>query len=367
MKQWEKLYKKDSKGKVREWSVEQDGDKYRTIAGSSEGKKVVSEWTVCEVKHAGKSNEVTPEEQATKEVEAMYVKKKKSGYFDNVEDIDSCTLIKPMLALKFKDYGDKISMPVYSQPKLDGFRCITKPDGLWSRRGEKFITCPHIEDKMVKLSVKHNVIFDGELYNHEFKDDFNSLQSLINKKKPTLVDYEQTAKLVEYHIYDIVDTDKTFEERMEVLNKISEELSDDLTIKFVATDICKDSDDLDNKYSSYLLDGYEGQMVRVNVEYQLNKRSKHLLKRKEFTDAEFTIVDIEEGIGNRSGMAGRVTCQLPNGNTFGAGIKGGIEVNKQLWADKESLIGRKATIEFFNLTPDGVPRFPVFKCVREDI
>ena len=45
-------------------------------------------------------------------------------------------------------------------------------------------------------------------------------------------------------------------------------------------------------------------MGRISASAYENKRTKQLLKRKEFQDAEFKIVEIVEGIGNRAGMAG---------------------------------------------------------------
>jgi DNA ligase-1 len=66
-------------------------------------------------------------------------------------------------------------------------------------------------------------------------------------------------------------------------------------------------------------------------------------------------------------MVGRVTLKLPDGRTFGAGVKGGVEVNRFLLSQKDKLPGKMATIVYQNLTPDGIPRFPVFKALREDI
>ncbi len=73
------LYKRDSTGKVREWKAEVLNDKYRTIAGEQGGKQVTSEWTTALAKNEGKANATTGAQQAWKEVEARYVKKRKEG------------------------------------------------------------------------------------------------------------------------------------------------------------------------------------------------------------------------------------------------------------------------------------------------
>src|SRR3546814_12314723 len=74
----------------------------------------------------------------------------------------------------------------------------------------------------------------------------------------------------------------------------------------------------------WLEEGYEGSIWRADAAYE-QKRSKALRKRKEFVDDEFELVALEEGLGNWSGMAKRAICRLPDGRTFGAGIKGSQE------------------------------------------
>ena len=100
-------------------------------------------------------------------------------------------------------------------------------------------------------------------------------------------------------------------------------------------------------------------IIRIDLSQYENKRSKQLLKKKDFYDGEFVIVDFEEGKGNRAGTAGNVILKLNDGRTFGAGIKASHESVKEIWANKKSLIGKLATIKYFQETPDGIPRFGV--------
>lgn len=362
-----KLYKRGTKGEIRVWEVEIDGDKYRTIAGVFGGKLITSEWTTATPKNVGRSNELTAEQQAMEEAKAMFTKKLKSDYFTDPDDIDNKKMLKPMLAQKFDEYGTHITFPTYCQPKLDGFRANTKEDGFYSRKNEKYLNLDHLQD-VLTIASKEGLTLDGELYNHDLADDFDQLQSLVMKKKPSPEDREAAKGVVQYHIYDIMDTEKTFQQRRDTLVDLFArypELSNHCVL--VETYVVSSRSELDKIYETMLEGGYEGQMVRANARYE-NKRSKTLLKRKEFEDHEYTIVEIQEGLGNRSGMAGAVLCSLADGRTFGAGIKGGVAYYRQLWAKRAQLVGRPATITHFKqLTPDGVPRFPVFKGVREDI
>jgi DNA ligase-1 len=116
---------------------------------------------------------------------------------------------------------------------------------------------------------------------------------------------------------------------------------------------------LDELFQVYLEMGYEGQMVRLSTTPYENKRTKQLLKRKEFEEEEFLIHDIEEGTGNRSGMAGTIYLKKQDGAVFGSGVRGNRDSYRELLQNKTKYIGTLASVRFQNYTPDGVPRFPV--------
>ena len=126
-------------------------------------------------------------------------------------------------------------------------------------------------------------------------------------------------------------------------------------------------EELDACYSSYTEDGYEGQMVRNDAPYEC-KRSKNLLKRKEFITEEFKVIEVIEGQGAWSGYAKRFILALPDGTEFGSGVRGTQAQLKALLETNEK--PNWATCRFFELTPDGIPRFPVVvdygTGVRED-
>ena len=135
--------------------------------------------------------------------------------------------------------------------------------------------------------------------------------------------------------------------------------------KRVRTDVCGDEDILKDWYEDYIDWGYEGQMVRLDKPYE-NKRSKSLLKHKSFIDEEYTILGVEEGIGNKTGMVGSFIFESKTGKRFNSSPKFNWEECQRMWAERDQLIGKSATVKYFNLTPDGVPRFPyVIKIDRE--
>ena len=153
-----KLYKRDTTGKVREWTMQygynldktQAGT--RTISGLQDGKKVTSEWFITEAKNVGRANATTNITQAKFEAQAEFDKRIEKEYFEDINDIDSYVAFKPMLAHDFT------KTPVDSgitQPKLDGIRCIANKRGLYSRANKPIVAVPHISEALADF-IKNN-------------------------------------------------------------------------------------------------------------------------------------------------------------------------------------------------------------------
>ena len=359
------LFARTNTGAVQQWTVETQNNSYRTTFGQVDGKLQTTNWTECYETNSGRSNQRTPEQQAEFEAKALWKKKKESGYFESINEIDKPTFVEPMLAKNYEDYKESLSLPVFSQPKLDGIRCVVTKDGMFTRNGKSIESCPHIFKELQKFFINQpTLVFDGELYNHDLKHDFNKITSLVKKTKPTIQDIKESSQLVQYWIYDIVDTTKTFKQRIEwIESNISGKY--DISIKTVPTALSATQQELDDLYAAYTEHGFEGQMVRLNTKYE-NKRSKNLLKRKDFQDREYTILDVIQGEGNKTGMAGAMVFENEKGITFNSNIKGNREYLKELWNNKEKLVGKQATVKFFNLTPDNnIPRFPYVISIRD--
>ena len=354
------LYKRDSKGKIRVWQVEigydsEDVAGTRSVAGLQDGQRVTSEWNISTPKNVGKINGTTGLTQAKAEAKAIWDKRSEKEYFENIADIDAYDKFSPMLA---GDYTKKPQSEGYSQPKLDGIRCVANSNGLWTRSGKPITSCPHIWDEVQDFLTRNpNVTLDGELYNHDLKEDFNKIVSLVRKTKTTESDVQESAKLVQYHVYDMYDENVptlSFVNRIEVLERMS---SDWQSLRLVPTTWSSTQDELDENYGQYMTDGYEGQMVRNDAPYEKNKRSKALLKRKEFITEEFPVVAMLEGQGNWAGHTKKFTLRMPDGTEVGSGVRGNQEQLRTLWESKETPTW--VTLRYFGLTPDGVPRFPV--------
>jgi len=355
----ETIYKKTKTGATQKWTIEVVGNKYRTHSGQIGGIITTNEWTIVYGKNTGKLNETTDKEQTMKEAIAKRTKKLESGYYEVIEDINKTQYFEPMLASKWEDSKDKITYPIYSQAKLDGIRCIVTSEGMFSRNGKAIISAPHIFDSLKPLfETNPQLIFDGELYADKFANDFNKIVSLVKKTKPTDADLKESKKNIEYHIYDLPSSDKNFVHRAYDLGILFETRSElHPHCKLVDTRKVEDENSVMEQYELLVDAGYEGQILRLDKTYE-NNRSKSLLKHKSFIDEEYTIKGICEGEGNKTNMVGYMVFETADGKPFKSNVKATFEESEEMFRNRKQLVGKQATIKYFNLTPDGIPRFP---------
>lgn len=368
-----KLFKKDSKGKIRIWFIERGDSLYRVISGIYEGNLVTTEWRTAYATNIGRANERNNVAQAVFEIEALYKKQREGGYTEDIKKVISGartkTFFEPMLCGKYISYRKLKFLTVYSQPKLDGMRCIARKTGLWSRGGKRIVSCPHIERTLEPLFNKApNMILDGELYNHDFKSNFDNLISILKQQKPTKEDLEASEAYVEYHMYDAPSFTGGFENRWNAFKNMNENLYPGL--KLVETTKCESEVEVDSLFEEYNEQGYEGQIIRLpGVVYEEGKRSNNLLKRKLLYEggggeAEYEILNIEDGKGNWAGKAKAIRFDLDGTRSFKATLKGSMAYAEVVYANAYRYIGKKATVTYQNLTPKGVPRFGVVKELR---
>lgn len=394
MQTLEKLYKIDSVGRLREWTMNIEGNSFYAVKGLVDMKLTQDKPTTTTPKNVGRSNETTEEEQAELEAKAKWDKKLKEGYALTPEEAENEKYFDPMLAQSYDDrksdvqnvFGDRSF--VYSQPKLDGIRCIIRKENdeviARTRKGRTIDSIQHIIKSLEKyFDDDETLVLDGELYNHELKHDFNKIVSLVRKQTPSKTKSDtdksfqkkldkyadamvESEKLVQYHIYDIPRSD-TFRRRDLFSERFfAVELFPNEYIKIVGTQMVSNENDLDEQYERYVGSGYEGQMIRINSGYEQGKRSSKLLKRKDFIDAEYQVIGIDEGNGNRLGTAKHLVCYCPKTDqTFNSNIKGNFDYLAEILNNREEYIGKQATIKFFELTPDGIPRFPYAIAFRD--
>ena len=273
-------------------------------------------------------------------------------------------MMKPMLAHKFDDSRVDWSKPVYIQPKLDGVRCLFTKDGAYSRAGNKFMNLAHIEAELIPFfNERPDFVLDGELYNHNLKNDFEKIISLVRKQKPTADDRLEARKLVQFHVYDYIDGKyDSYKRRMQSL------VTSDLycpSIQYVPAKLVDSYNYARTIHATFLSDGYEGSIIRLDGVYK-HGRSYDLMKFKDFSDTEATIIGYELGKGKRTGTLGKFIMLDDEGIQFGCPPGKGYTYKDlaNMLVNVNDYIGKRATFTYFQRTQAGSYRHPLYKCIR---
>jgi len=375
------LYKDDRQWEV--WADIRDGTNESVVVrryGKRGGKLTTTERKVTTGKNVGKSNETTVFEQACREAGSYWTKQRDThGYRcdrDTDEELLPIAAAKPMLAKSYEPSNDTkpkkrgIRFPCYTQPKLDGVRLVvlrslnrdsTNSVILRSRTGKE-MDHPNLQHIKARCEAVLNrfkpgtVLLDGELYSPDVT--FEEIVSLCRNKSA------YTSDRLDYHVYDVFlpeAPDTTFEDRLAFLR----EHVGPSSLKVVDTQVCESPPDVLRAHKHMTSkQGFEGVMLRNgDGVYVPGKRSDDLQKYKTFLDQEFPIVSIKEGLGKDEGTA-ILECAIGE-KTFWVRPTGPLEWRRHLLQDAKNVVGKKLTVCFQEYTDQGVPRFPVGKCIRD--
>ena len=364
------LYARARTGATLIWWMEQEGDKYRSCSGQEDGAVTKTEWTVALPKNPGKANATTGETQATAEVEATYKKKKKEKYKDSKEDIDIQTFVKPMLAEPFlkatkaKDVN-LLDGTWIAQTKYNGVRCLSQRTGLFSRKGESYVSTPHIIADLVEFfDLYPDAVLDGELYNYNLRQQLNRLVSLCRKSKSVTADeLAESEEKVRNYVYDGygfegVTEETPYEERKAVIDEIVPKYSKHY--RHVPSYTFSNQEELDAIYNREIDDFQEGLILRKRNSPYVHARTRNLVKMKPTDDAEFIITDITEGLGDWSGKAKRIHLRDLAGKEFNASFKGNMAQAEEVLRFRDNYIGKTVTIYYNGLTGLGTPNYAQF-------
>ena len=289
---------------------------------------------------------------------------------------------KPMLAHPvggFERIKDN-DWPLYSQPKLDGVRCIIQYETIntekevpsefcvvkaYSRTGKEWKNIDHILEQLKPFFKEFpNHILDGELYNHDFKNDFEKIISMVRKTKPSAFDRMESKLCVQFHCYDTIMEHMIFSDRNQFLKTNIDNRFP--SIKTSPYGLVFNTEQVEAQHEDYLELEYEGSILRKNEPYQC-KRSWTLMKVKDFHDAEAYIVGYEVGKGKREGTLGKFLMQDEDGNKFGCPPGKGYTYKdmKDMLDNIGDYMGQTATFTYFERTKAGSYRHPLYKGLRD--
>ena len=255
------------------------------------------------------------------------------------------------------------------QPKLDGVRAVFDGEKLVSRTGKEFHPPSWWVENLASLQEEIGHLLDGELVCHaqisQWFDggliygstiySFNDVVSTIRRKTPD----ERWNEIV-LAVFDYVTDDETpYRERYERLWCINDSRSPSFLVPIEGTMENNKPITKEGWLQEASARGWEGVMLRNPDAPYERKRTRNLLKVKPVRDDEFTVVDVQPGTGKHEGRMGALVCER-DGETFKVGT--GFKDSEREQAD---WVGKTVTVEYFELTPRGVPRHPRFKGVRD--
>lgn len=336
------LYKLDNKKQIRIWTIDPTDYGLRIEHGVLGGAMQEKYEQIGNGK-AGRSLD----DQIKSRINSRVVNQLAKGYKYSIEEANKGAtnqlgLGRPMLAQPIKTIKKIDWTEAYVQFKYDGHRClITKKNGMliaYSRNGKIIESIDHI---LENLKVPEGYTLDGELYCHG--ETLQTIASWVKRKQA------DSAKL-KYHVYDAM-IDIPYAERYTYLHSIQ---ADNLII--VPTTPVFDLPTVMSMFPLAIDQGYEGLILRQgSTGYEESKRSKSLIKIKQFLDDEFYVTDITQSADGW----GVLQCITDKGKEFSVSAPGTMEMKRQVLDDKLMYINKFIKIEYANLTPDGIPFHPV--------
>lgn len=391
------LYARSSTGAILEWDIEVEGNKFRMITGQQGGNKITSKWTIVEGKNIGQSNETDGEQQAEAEATSKWKKKiKREGYWEDLKDIDKAgRFIEPMLAHKLRDHPDKVVLPCMVDRKYNGGRVVASITGFFTRKGEQYASIPHLIEALQPLFDKYaDLVVDGEGYNHDLRFKLNELMKILRTTKGSKLTpelFRRSEQIVRLYVYDgygfptvkdiLIERPDGSKHKVPAGFQVTEDTPNDIRrealkdllkgIPYVVWVPYRWAKDLDQVYEIYgedVAEGMEGSIIRNYGASYKHGRSYDLLKVKPTDDAEGTILKINEGTGNTSGLAATATVVWngPDGKVeFDATFMGSIETRQDILKHPHKWIGQEVTFLYNGLTGK-FPRRPNYGRIDPD-
>ena len=288
---------------------------------------------------------------------------------------DFITKYSVQLAGRYEHNKTEINEEFALTLKLDGNRCtvFNYEDDIkfFARSGKEFEGLIELEEDFKYLP--KGFVYDGELISKNLnnlpsKDLFRLTQTISRKKG-----IKENLDFIIFDIIPISEFEKgksklNYKERLEQMNKIFEESLDKLkSVKQVPLFyIGKDLTQIPKLLDQVTSEGFEGLMLNtLNGHYQ-TKRTKDLLKIKEFHTIDVRVIGVEEDI--RGGRCGSLTIDYKGYRVNVAGLND--KLKEEFWNNPTNIIGKIIEVKYFEESSNangGLSlRFPSFISVRTD-
>ena len=285
-----------------------------------------------------------------------------------------------MLATQIDDLSS-LSYPLYVSKKLDGIRS-TIFNGVAYSRSLKLIPNLSIQ-KWAKENAACLEGLDGE-----FIVGSPTSETVFRDTTSFVMSIDKVGEF-QFFAFDQVHVTAPAEDRQKAL----EALPSIPRVQVLEQTLVQSEAELEAYRTVAVQDGYEGAMVKkIKGKYKFGRSSVKeglLLKMKLFKDSDYEIVGYDckyhngnEAKVNELGRTARSTSKegmvaldtlgvlylrTPEGKEFGCGSGFDDKTRDELWAVRDSLVGKLATVKYFDVGGYETPRFPVFKGIRDKI
>ena len=268
--------------------------------------------------------------------------------------------------------------------KLDGTRCLCLIDSngkvkFYSRKGKEFHTLDVLKNELEDFVALHpeykNKVLDGEMciIDATGNEDFQGIMKEITRK-------DHTINNPSYCVFDLLELEdfnkgcstETYKPRLGKLKTFVETIKSP-HIKLI--EYAYYTPEVFATWQKKVLDnGWEGLIARKDVPYE-GKRSRNLLKYKNFSDAEYVVKDVVLD-GNATilfgGKTQRIKCVqslVIEHKGYIVNVGSGLTQQQRIeFAEHpEHIIGKTITVQYFSETTDKDGnlslRFPTIKYI----
>jgi DNA ligase-1 len=254
----------------------------------------------------------------------------------------------PPLLLAHSWDGEQDLRGWWMSEKLDGVRAYWDGARFVSRLGNPF----HAPDWFV--AGLPGTPLDGELWGGRRR--FQRTISIVRRQ-----DRSHDWREVAYVVFDAPGPALPFEERLEACRRLIEETKPPHA-RFHEHRRCDGIEHLRSELARVEEQGGEGLMLRQPGSRYEAGRSSTLLKVKSFKDDEARVVEHLPGAGRHQGRLGALLVEKADGTRFSVGT-GFSDAERQA----PPALGAVITFRYQELSEAGVPRFPSFVGVRDDV
>lgn len=257
------------------------------------------------------------------------------------------TALAPPLLLAHR-WEDQDPTGWWLSEKLDGVRAYWDGKQFISRLGNSYLAPDWFIEHLPEFPL------DGELF--AGRGRFQHAVSVARR-----MDRGAGWKSLAFVIFDAPGLDHAFEDRIRHLEDHFNAKPAPLA-RVLEHRVCEGHDDLQTELRRVEALGGEGVMLRRPGSRYVAGRSDTLLKVKSFLDTEARVTGHQAGTGKHEGRLGALLVELPNGTRFKVGT--GMS-DAERGAPPE--VGAIVTVRYQELTDAGVPRFPSYVGVRDDV